>query len=340
MLQSANNWEIFGFDVRNLGKEWRAAWRNFLWGYDSPVKSRLDEVVSVHSENGTLQYQGAEVIDGDDLLPSQCDAVMLPEDLVLAKTLEMPATVELELDSVMVYEVLANSPFPENDTGFGWRLIDKQNDHIVVQLAVVSLSATLAYLERQHDVHDIRSREVWVSVGNKPIMLQGFGEARRDELYLGRLKRAAAMLAYCCLIALLLVSGLTMAKYFELEQYRAFAGDIQQRSQSASSMRESVLRANDAVNAIATLRAENPNPHLELARLTALLNDDAYLESLSMNGGALRIRGRAANAAEIMELLIKEPAYASVTAPQAIVKTPAGQERFTLEITLAKGAGS
>ena len=340
MLQSANNWEIFGFDMRNLGKEWRAAWRRFLWAYDSPVKSRLDEVVSVHGENGTVQYQGVEIIDTNTALPSQCDAVMLSEDLVLAKTLEMPASVELELDSVMVYEVLANSPFPENDTGYGWRLINKQNNHIVVQLAVVSLSATLAYLERQHNVHDIRSREVWVSVGGNPIMLQGFGEARRDELYRGRLKKSGAMLAYCCLMMVLLVSSLTVTKYFELERYRAFAIEIQQRSQSASSMRASVLRANDAVGAIAALRAENPNPHLELARLTRLLSDDAYLESLSMTGGELSIRGRAGNAAEIMELLIKEPAYASVTAPQAIVKTPDGQERFTLAITLAEGAGS
>ena len=340
MLQSANNWEIFGFDVRNLGKEWRAAWRNFLWAYDSPVKSRLDEVVSVHSESGTLQYQGLDVINANASLPSQCDAVMLPEDLVLAKTLEMPASVELDLDSVMVYEVLANSPFPENDTGYGWRLVEKQSDHIVVQLAVVSLSATLAYLERQYNIHNIHSREVWVSVGDLPITLKGFGEARRDELYLGRLKKSAAMLAYCCVMVVFLGSALTMAKFLELEQYRVFASEVQERSKSASTMRESVLRANDAVNAIKTLQAENPNPHLELARLTRLLSDDAYLESLSMTGRDLRIRGRAANAAEIMEMLNKEPAYGSVTAPQAIVKTPDGQERFTLSISLSGGAGS
>ena len=52
-------------------------------------------------------------------------------------------------------------------------------------------------------------------------------------------------------------------------------------------------------------------------------------------GREIRVRGRTVNAAEIMEMLIKEPAYSSVTAPQAIIKANDGQERFTLTIMLA-----
>ena len=56
MLDTANKWELFGFDVRRIGKHWLAAWREFLWGYDSPVKARLDEVVRVRSGGGLLCY--------------------------------------------------------------------------------------------------------------------------------------------------------------------------------------------------------------------------------------------------------------------------------------------
>lgn len=340
MLQSSNNWEFFGFDVRNLGKEWRVAWREFLWGYDSPVKHRLDEVVAVHSEKGIVKFQGGQPIGDEASVSSHCDAVMLSEELVLSKTLQMPASVELNLDSVMVYEVLANSPFPEADTGYGWQLVDKQKDVITVQLAVVSLSATLAYLAREYDIHDIHTREVWVSVNDLPIVLSGFGEAKRDQMYRRRLVKAGAMVAYCALILALLAAGATFGKYLELQKYRGFLTDVQLRAQGASAMRDAVFRANDTIKAVNMLQKENPNPHFELARLTRLLMDDAYLESLSVNGRDLRIRGRAANAAEMMEMLIKEPAYSSVTAPQAIVKTPDGYERFTLSIVLAEATGS
>ena len=53
MQQASQNWDLFGYDVRNIGKYWSAAWKEFLWGYDSPVKEQLDELVTVHSEQGS-----------------------------------------------------------------------------------------------------------------------------------------------------------------------------------------------------------------------------------------------------------------------------------------------
>jgi hypothetical protein len=338
MLQSGNNWELFGFDMRNLSKGWRAAWREFLWGYDSPVKRRLDEVVKVYADNDVAYYQGGVQISSP--AASSCEAILLPDDLVLAKSLEMPASVELDLDAVMSYEVLANSPFPESDTGSGWLLIDKNESHIRVQLAVVSLSAALAYLAREYDIHDIHAREVWVSVNDTMIVLSGFGETKRDRLYRRRLAKAGITAAYCALVLLLIAGGAAFSKYLELQRYEGFVADIQREAQGASTMRESVLRANDTMLAVNDMLDANPNPHFELARLTRLFGDDTYLESLSIAGREIRVRGRAVNAAEIMEMLIKEPAYASVTAPQAIVKSSDGQERFTLSIILAEAGDS
>jgi general secretion pathway protein L len=55
---------------------------------------------------------------------------------------------------------------------------------------------------------------------------------------------------------------------------------------------------------------------VEVARLTELLDDDAYLAHFSMRGRDMRIRGRAQDAAQVMQGLAAQSGYASVTAPQ------------------------
>jgi hypothetical protein len=68
-----------------------------------------------------------------------------------------------------------------------------------------------------------------------------------------------------------------------------------------------------------------------------LLGDDAYILQFTMNGTEIRLRGRAVDASSVMQVLTNEPMYQQVTAPQAIVKVAnAGQEQFTLNITLAR----
>ena len=57
MIEADQKWELFGYDTRQVYKHWIAAWRDLLLGYDSPVRRRLDDVVSLRTENGTACYQ-------------------------------------------------------------------------------------------------------------------------------------------------------------------------------------------------------------------------------------------------------------------------------------------
>jgi hypothetical protein len=55
-----------------------------------------------------------------------------------------------------------------------------------------------------------------------------------------------------------------------------------------------------------------------------------------MTGREVRLRGRAEDAAAVMQILTGEPDYAEVTAPQAIIKVAnTGLEQFSLNLTLA-----
>ena len=94
MLQSGQNWELFGYDVRKIGSVWRMAWKEFLWGHDSPVKARLGEVVAVETADGVRNYQGGSPVSGASR--ATCQAILLPDDLVLARNVEIPLAAESE----------------------------------------------------------------------------------------------------------------------------------------------------------------------------------------------------------------------------------------------------
>ncbi len=338
MLDTTNSWELFGFDVRRIGKHWSSAWTQFLWEHDSPVRAHLDETVLLHSEGAeSAYYHGNRRLTG--AVNSRCEAVLLPDNAVLSKTLHLPLAAEADLDAVMALEVSAHSPFPSDDTGFGWALLGHGDSSLQVQLVLVSLSATMSYLGQVYDCHDPKVYEVWAETNSTFIVIQGFGEAHRHALYRRRLLRVGGLIA-CCAVAALLMFGLaSITKYFELQGYQEMAARVETRSVTAAELRASLALGNETVHAVNTYVDQHPNPHLELARLTRLLGDDAFVEQFSMAGRSIRLRGQARDAAEVMSKLTEEPAYTEVTAPQAITKLGnSGKERFVLTIQLAETA--
>lgn len=343
MAGAGQNWDLFGYDVRQLWRHWRAAWREFLWGYDSPVKARLDEGLRVYGEQGVEFFHAGRRIDElavqhDAVSGDECEAVLLPESLVLSKTLTMPMAVESDLEMAMALEVTANSPFPQNDTGYGWRLADRNEKNLYIQLAIVSLSSTMSYLGQQYDSHDAQAREVWADVGDAVIVLSGFGEKKRLQRYNRRLLRVASIIAYCALILVLIFGSAAAMKYLELQQLRSSSGQVQEQASDAMRMRTEIVTANDIIATVNEMVSQRPSPHVEMARLSRLLGDDAYLVQFTMQGTSLAIRGVADDAAVVVQQLTEEPAYARVSAPQAITNYfNTGQEQFFLNIELAEG---
>ena len=337
MIEADQKWELFGYDTRQVGRHWIAAWRDLLLGYDSPLRRRLDDVVSLRSESGSACYQAGK---GCHEQETDCSAVLLKDELVLSKELPLPLAVESELDAVLRLEVNANSPFPASDTGYGWRVVSRNDLHIRVQLAIVSLSSVMAYLGRQYDCHDALAQEVWAEVDGDMVVISGFGEGLRETRYKKRLMRSALML---CISAALILFSVGMAaglKGLEARHITQLAQTTTRNAAEASRMRDGLVSANDSISAANKVMANYPNPHLELARLTRLLGDSAALTDFSMNGNEIRVRGVAKDAAAIMEQLTDEAAYAQVNAPQAITRVggSSGMEQFHLNISLRSEA--
>ena len=197
MFESEQNWELFGYDMRNVGRHFVAAWRDFLWAFDSPIRTRLDEAVVVQSSEGEAVYQAGEACTA---VNAECRAILLPDDLVLSRFLRLPMAVESDLDSVISLEVNANSPFSTDDTASGWRVVERGEEFIQVALVIVSRSAAMTYVGRQFDSHDPHAQEVWVECDGNMVVLEGFGEGMRADRYKRRLVRVPTILSLAALV--------------------------------------------------------------------------------------------------------------------------------------------
>jgi general secretion pathway protein L len=339
MFETTHNWELFGFDLRLIGRQWRSAWREFLWGSTSPVLARLDETVRVRSGEDLQYYYAGRQLHPVGPVVVACDAILLPADLVLSKTLRLPLAVEADLDAVMALEVGAHNPFPPSDTVSGWAIIRKTDDHLSIGLAIASASSVMTFLAEQHNCLNAMAYEVWTCIDDTVVVLEGFGEAGRRQRYRRRLAKIAAMIGLNALLVLAIVGTFAATKHFELLQYEEMSKTIQREASGAMQARQSLLAATETISAINKYVAEYPNPHVEFARLTRLMGDSASLISFNMTGTHLQLRGRAIDAAAVVQELTEESAYVKVTSPQAITKLgDSGFEEFYLDIELAQGS--
>lgn len=333
MLEKGQNWELFGYDMRNLGGFWTAAWRDLLWSHDSPVRKRLDEVVTVHSSAGTSSYQAGAACEG--VLDSDCRAVLLPDELVLCKQIRVPLQAEGEMTSLLELEVRSSSPFAAADTRWGWTVVGRDDAAIHVALAIVSASAAMTFLGREYDSHDSHAQEVWVEVDGKMVVVQGFGENLRERRYRRRLLQSAALVAAIGVLLLAMLGVSALFKAAELQRLEYLASVTAEEAGEASRLKSLLAVANETIVAANAVVAAYPNPHAEIARLTHLLADDVSINSFSMAGPEIRLRGRAANAALVLEELTDEPGYLKVNAPQPTVIVE-NEEQFYFDIGVGK----
>ena len=106
---------------------------------------------------------------------------------------------------------------------------------------------------------------------------------------------------------------------------------------NAMALRKRLGNTNKSIEEINKLSLEHPNPRFQLALLTQLFGDDAFLQQFQITGNKIRLRGRSQDAAKLMKTLSDEEAYLSVSAPQAITRLGnSGMEQFYIDIEVAQ----
>ena len=330
---ATNQFMVFGHDARDIGRLWISAWRDILFGDDSPVRRVLDGVVNLRSESSVESFQSWSSVDFREC---EYEAVGLPDDLVLCRALKLPASADVDVASAVQLEVVAHSPFAFEDTSFGWWVRrDDQDNSLVAEIAMVSRASVMHFLGEKYSIHDPLAKELWGRTPGRWVILNGFGEAEREKSYQKRLIKVAVM-GFVSILLLVAAVGVSafMAK-LELSSVEAIQAETTQAAKPAIRKRDLLAARIQAGEELSALAWRFPNPHLEIKRLTELLPDDVFLNQFSLDGRTLKVRGLGKDAAGLMQKLTEREEFKSVTAPQAIRRMGnSGQEQFHLEIDL------
>lgn len=333
-MASKNQFEVFGVDIRDYGRLWLVAWRDFLFGDDSPIRAAMDsQVVLRHVDGMTETYQAGRQVQGNTAFS---EAYAVPEDFSLSRKLSLPIIAEADLEAALHLETAACSPFSSDDTASGWRITRGEDKRVLlVDLVIASRSAVMGFLGEHHSITDPGACEVWANAGSQWVCLRGFGESVRETDYRWRIFRAGALFSVCFAAVLLLVGMSALLSQRELSALEALQREASEEARGAIALRGELAATNAAIGELNKLSLQLPSPQSEILRLTQLLPDSAYVTQYTQEGQSIRLRGRGTDAATLQQALTEEAAFKQVTAPQAISRVGnTGLEQFFLDIQL------
>ncbi|MEO0436643.1 MAG: PilN domain-containing protein [Pseudomonadota bacterium] len=336
MTDSVNQWELFGVDIRSLGRYWSTAWREFLFAPDSPIRSHLDEVVQLHEADEVLfVHNGRQLakMSGE----TTCRAFLVPDNFVLTREIHVPLSALAEVQSVIDLELAALSPFEREDTVSGWSEVGRDEGTARIALAVCSKLAMNRWFAKLTTVSESKKAgaELWARVGSTFVAFQLAEECERDRLYRRRLLRVSALFAAVLLALLISASLFSIQQKVALDKLADVASSFVRDTKGAVAARDSLVLANEVLGKATIVQENYPNPHLELARLTKLLGDDTFVTHFSSRGRELRVRGRSLDAALVMQSLASDAAYEAVEALGPITTVGnSGLEQFNLKIEI------
>ena len=344
MIQSgkdASQWSLFGLDLERFAGSVVLGVRQLLWGHESGLQRRFmpkaclkGNVLQVEEKDAQsfgLSAHSAEV--------AGATAVLLPDDLVLTRRIELPSVAEAELAAIAVLEAEANSPFSKEDTSFGWRVLSREASHLILILTISSRRAIDSHLDatRADFLSRLREVEVWSNCEGKLVQFLGFGEAQRKTEYIATLARSAAKVGLLALAVAAIVWWPAGALSIKERQLKEMLVETELRAGTATAARNSLIDMEDRLTAASEFYADRLLYDRWLDQMAALTPDSAYLTSMSFDKDRLTISGQAANAAALQTTLANAGILSEVTAPSAFTRdNRTGRERFTLTMQLVK----
>lgn len=292
---------------------------------------------------GCVEKNGVGVVLANVDPKSKFKGAVLPDELVLWRTVSMPKLGGDELRGALALDVMGASPFSPED--LIWLHTPPLRDGAGMKTAVCLVSRKIVnkYLAtHQTTPNSPDAFEVWVQSPDQVelMMVPGFGEKFRQKLS-GRGQRINISL-----IALLTALGMAMAitptwqlRLRALQAVQDYA-QLQSRAAPAVKNREQLLLLETQLEQIKTQIDKSIQPEVALASLTQFMPDDAYLTGLQMQGNKITLIGLAPNAALLMQKLSAQAGVKEVRAPTAAIKARGtDRENFNIELTLGSVQG-
>lgn len=334
---------LFGLSFVLWIQYWRAGWSELFWGPSSDIRRRLEAPVEllVGDEESPYYYIAERPLQHK---PASADtlfqACLLPAEFVLLRTLELPQSLEADLDAAVTYEVQACSPFLPEDTCYGWSLRARRQNKLQVVLAIAAACGVVEYLQQQG--HNTGARvlpEVWCfTTSGEPIVLKGFGEKNRFADYRWRLCLATVISAFLVAIILALLAVPGLVRHIQIDKMEYHFAKAQHAATEALHLREQLAIDNERALELQQVIERQINQRHFLHQLADQTSDDVFFQHLQIEGDLVQLRGLATSAASLMQILADDSRYTDVKAPSGIRRdVRSGLEQFTLELRIVTG---
>lgn len=335
MSQTDNPWLFLGYDLRDGLGYIQAGWREFFEGPGQAFGKIVAEPVRLYSApDRSVVLQAGQQVNTDKAVHQ---GVLLAPEQLLTRHLTLPASSESDLAAVLELEVQASSPFLSDETRYGWVIVNRTGRTLQVLLVITCAALAEERLQQlDWSVPDAQT-ELWAQIDDTYVPLQSAATTQRHQREQRALKKQLIILA---LIAVLLASLPVipaLGKFFEMRKVRDFYTQAQSEAQSALAVRATLNNQQQLLADSQVLEGHYHPPLAELAQLTELIPDDAFIISAGLSGNVIQLNGLANNATGLIQTLSQASRYAKVEPSAAITSDiNSGKERFSLQITLAK----
>lgn len=343
-LAPSDSSRLFGIDLSQWPRQWQAAGATLL-GLPALRWLAPRALIELRHPDGRrsawVMRQGALTPAGGAAPAEALAALELPPGAVLERRLTLPPLAPAEVAQAVQLEVASASPFMAEQTVFGYGQ-RAGADTLQVDLAITSRRQVEEAL-RAAGADLAQPPEVWVlpaaaqagAGGLRPIVLRGFGEARR-EAWLRRAlaQRAGVLLLGLALLAALAVTPTALLRLRAQQAQQSFEA-LQKQAAPQIAQREALTQRVERLRAVGELLDRQLALPPVLDMLTRSVPDGAWLTAIRLEGTKLVLNGQADDAAALVQRLAAQPGVHEVRlASPATRGAGAAKETFIIELRL------
>ena len=260
----------------------------------------------------------------------------LPESKALTRTMTLPAAAEENLRQVLTFEMDRQTPFKADQVYFDSRVAarDAATRSLRVELVVLPRSlldpqlAAVAGEQIQFDGVDVRSDDAAGGARRGVNLLPVERRARRRDM------RLPVNLGLLALALILLVFNMSESLDNRAIAVETMQAEVDKAAVAAREVLELKKTLQDSINGANFLAEKKRNGPLVVALLddlAARLNDDTYLERLSIENNQIQLQGQSKEAAGLISVLSASPFLANPKLEGQIQPDPrTGKDRFTI----------
>lgn len=330
---------FLGLDLSALGRNVRQAWSD-LQGVP-PISWLTPEasVVLLQQDGGESFWWGsARRIVGGKKIQAPFIALELPDDLLLRRTLTVPAMGESDIASAAALQVRTISPFAEQDLVWGYRLRPgAAGGKDSLDIALASRKQIGQCIQSHAARLGAKTPEVWVDLSaGAPIVFGGYGEGlRRAQGGRSRWVRYGLLVSALALTAAIFVTPTLQLRARTIQAAGAYDNAVH-RTLALVKEREVLMQSVEKLNVLSELLAGRVEPMRVLDRLTKVLPDDTALQGFTLKAQKVTITGLTANASALMQILGEQPGIRDVRAPTPTTRVGGAnsKENFVIEFSL------